>query len=138
MFGTTFIDTQPVSYGSRVVILDIDENDMNHRDLKTGHHNCGWPEARTPLAGKTSNTLRGAFGGPGDAPKDVLTIGRVTSGSMSIGISLAKAPIDKAISCTREATEEATLETTFSPGADYLGYHPRPDNLLEKCWSITG
>ena len=135
-FGTTYVGNKPFVYGTRVRISDIDPDRRAYRDIAPAFDQCGWSEAKAPPAGRTVEHLSGATGGKGDAPDDELTIGKQVAGTMSVGVEFAGSPVSLSVGYARTCAHTTALRTQFMPGADYLGYHPRIDNLLEKCWTV--
>lgn len=136
LWGTTIVAGQPLSYGTRVKVWDIDTSRRAYRDLPAHFDLCGWSEAQAPPEGRTFENLTGATGGSGDAPGDESKIGTEIAGTVSVGIDFGGSPVTLSIAYSRSCSYETALKTTYMPGASYLGYRPRADNVMEKCWTI--
>lgn len=138
IFGTTYVDKIPFVYGNRIKVWDIDPTRRAYRDIPAVFDQCGWSEEKTHPEGRTVDHLRDATGGRDDGLSDAVTISRETSGTMSLGVEFSGTPVTLSVGYTRNCSHEAALQTQFVPGADYLGYLPRIDNPLEKCWTVLG
>lgn len=138
VFGTTYVANEPVAYGTRVLISDIDASDSEYRDLPEHLDLCNWPQDKVPVAGRTMKRLRGASGGVEDAETDFFSIEKEVAGTMALGLDFGKVPLTLSIAYTRTSSQKSALQTRLMPGADYLGYLPRADNPLEKCWTVLG
>jgi hypothetical protein len=138
VFGTTYVAGRPVAYGSRILISDIDGSESRYRDLPASLDLCGWSEEKAPARGRTIERLSTASGGVDDAKTDLFAIDREVAGTMALGVEFAKVPVTLSIQYTRTSSQRTVLQTRLMPGADYLGYLPRPDNPMEKCWTVLG
>jgi hypothetical protein len=135
VYGTTMMNGQPVSDGTRVHIYGV-ENKIGYADIKPELDQCGWEVSRIPDQELTEANLSGATGGKDDSMQDDMTVGRQGSGKVSLGVDLGKIPFKISTTYSRDCAYEVDVSTTFMPGADYIGYHPQLVNLQEKCWSV--
>jgi len=136
IFGTTYVDKVPFAYGNRVKVWDIDPERRMYRDIPVAFDQCGWSEEKMPPQGRTIDDLRDATGGANDGLADEVAISREVSGTMSLGVEFSGTPVTLSVGYTRTCSHESSLQTHFVPGAGYLGYLPRIDNPLEKCWTV--
>jgi hypothetical protein len=74
----------------------------------------------------------------GDAETDFFSIEKEVAGTMALGLDFGNVPLTLSIAYTRTSSQKSALQTRLMPGADYLGYLPRADNPLEKCWTVLG
>ncbi|MGC2373163.1 MAG: hypothetical protein WA484_04730 [Solirubrobacteraceae bacterium] len=136
VFGTVYLGDKPIFHGTQIEITDIDPDDREYADIPAECDQCGWPIEQAPKLKQTIEHLRGATGGVDDAPVDRYKIEREVAGTMSVGLELNRLPISMSLAYTRTCAYTSTLETRLMPGADYLGYLPRLENPLEKCWTV--
>ncbi len=136
VYGTTVVGGEPIQQGYRVKVTDVKPENTAYEDISAALDCCGWPQNRTPRQGRTLRNLSGATGGKGDAVTTGFRIARETHGTLTVGVDFGRVPATLSISCSRSCAHEVEVQTTLMPGADYLAYRPRPDNLLERCWTV--
>lgn len=138
IWGTTRVGDRPLSYGTRIKVWGVEPERRAYRDIPPPDDHCGWPEAKAPTQGRTFEDLTGATGESGDAPDDEVTIGTEVAGTVSIGVEFGGNPVTLSMGYSRRCAHKTALQTTYMPGASYLGYRPRIDNPMEKCWTVLG
>jgi hypothetical protein len=135
-FGTTYLGKKPLFSGAHIEIRDVNTKDREYRDVPPELDQCGWKPDAIPKQEPTIERLSRATGGVDDAPTDELAIEREANGRMSLGLDFNRVPAKFSVAFTRTCEHRTALETRMMPGADYLGYLPRLDNPMEKCWTV--
>jgi len=136
VYGSTRIDGHLVAFGTRVTVGTPDENSWQYRDIPKELDFCGRALTEVTPVGPPRDLSR-ATGGTGDSLTDKMELDKKISGSLTLGLAYGSPPFQMSAGFERTCARKVVIETTLAPGAKYVGYYPRPDNPLEKCWTVV-
>jgi hypothetical protein len=136
VYGTTLMNGEPVSDGTRVHIFGVEDRTI-YADLKPELDQCGWDVSRIPQQTVTDDDLSSATGERDDSMTDERTITRKGSGKIALGVDLGKVPFKVSASYSRSCEHEVIVTTTYMPGWRYVGYLPQLINQDEKCFTVV-
>jgi hypothetical protein len=138
----TVIDGTEVAYGLHAKLTEVDDSNPISRPIPKELDECG--RGAADLAGIEAKPYPYAQSPEGDSAEISIEIERETYGRLSVGLEVGGAiPVKFGLDYERSTATTASLDVTFSTGADYLGYGPlrRPGakfgEQLEICWSTT-